>query len=96
MSSFKFPSIFKTPKAHSFNFKPRYYDEDKEMMEERIKKIQAENKSETEKTARIKSNIHTVFQNRRKVSDRKSQLQSNIRLFIIFMILLFLAWWVLK
>jgi len=95
MPSFKFPSIFKTPKAHRFTFKTRYYDEQKEKMEERINRIQSENKNETNETARIKSNIHDVFQYRRKVSDRKSQRQSNIRMVVILMILLFLAWWVL-
>ena len=37
MQAPKFPSFFKTPRIKSFNFKPRYYDERKEALEQ-IKK----------------------------------------------------------
>jgi len=37
MQAPKIPSFFKTPIAKSFSFKPRYYDKQKERMEQLIK-----------------------------------------------------------
>lgn len=41
------PRLFRTPKPKAFEFKPRFYDAEKEAREERFKNIDAEQKGES-------------------------------------------------
>jgi hypothetical protein len=80
----------------AFNFRPRYYDADKEAFEERIRRIESElgaDKSDIEAT---KLRIRQKFQNRRSDSGSASNKASNIRVLVILGILGALAYWILK
>ena len=84
------PSFFKIPKHKDFNFIPRYYDERKEKLQERIKDIELE--------MGIKS-TDAIYQSRiargtmRRYMDKRrtGQKRSNFRLLLILAVLLLLA-----
>lgn len=87
------PSFFRINEPKRFNFMPRYYDEQKEDLEQRIRQIEHEmgvdhGKAYVPKIR--KGQMGNYFRKKRK----KLQKQSNIRLFIII-IILFLASWLL-
>lgn len=85
------PSFFRTPKPKPFNYIPRYYDEQKEDLEERIRTIEREmgvNKGEAYRPTIRRGQMSNYF--RRK--QRRVQKQSNIRLVIIILILLFISY----
>jgi hypothetical protein len=92
----KLPSIFKTQKHRSFNFRPRYYDADKEAFEERIRRIESELDTDKSDVEATKLRIRQKFQNRRSGSGTGSNKASNIRVLVILGILGALAYWILK
>jgi len=85
--------LFHTPKNKQFNFKPRYYDEQKEDLENRINQIKKEmdysERQINEKAyatnikGRIRGNIR---------KSRQANKNSNFRLVIIIAILFLLAY----
>jgi len=85
------PSFFKINKHKQFNFIPRYYDPQKEGLEERIRSIEQEMGAKEGEAYRptIRKGQMTNYFNRKK---RKAQKQSNIRLVIILLILFFIAY----
>ena len=86
------PSFFKTPRHKSFNYTPRYYDERKERMEERIKNAEQElglNKGGYSPT--IKKGSFREYVQRGKAVKH----QSNFRLIVILAALLLLAYLIL-
>ncbi len=80
-------SFFKTPRHQKFNYIPRYYDPQKERLEEILAQARGEGKDETELA---KSRISSSFQ-RRTGSHRSSRsgfvTRSNILLLAIIVIL---------
>ena len=86
------PSFFRTHKPKQFNYIPRYYDEQKEQLEERIRDIEREMCVKDGKayipTIR-KGQMGNYF--RRK--QRKTQQQSTIRLIIIIIILCLISYY---
>lgn len=85
------PSFFRTPKPKPFNYIPRYYDEQKEELEERIRNIEREmgvDKGEGYRPTIRRGQMSNYF--RRK--QRRVQKQSNIRLVIIILILLLISY----
>ena len=85
------PSFFKINKPRRFNFYPRYYDERKEKLQERIKKAEEELgiKSET-------SNIRTLQKGAMRgyfPRTKRVRRTSNIRLIIIIVILLLISYY---
>lgn len=92
----KLPSIFKTQKHRSFNFRPRYYDADKEAFEERIRRIESELSTENSDIEATKLRIRQKFESRRSNSGSASHKASNIRILVILGILGALAYWILK
>lgn len=90
--AFKF---FHLPKNRQFAFKPRYYDEQKEELENRVKKIKRE-LGQTEIPVEGKS-YSTNIKGRMRGNlrrNRDASKQSNIRLLIIVFILSVIAYFV--
>lgn len=86
------PSFFRTQKPKPFNYIPRYYDEQKEQLEERIREVEKEmgvTKGEAYRPTIRKGSMSTYF--RRK--QRKTQQQSTIRLIIIIIILCLISYY---
>jgi hypothetical protein len=87
-------TFFKTPRPKEFNYIPRYYDERKEEMEERKKRIEQElglNKGKD-----YKHGITRGAMTRRMTERRKSNRSSVIRLLVIIAILLILTYYLLS
>jgi hypothetical protein len=89
------PSFFRTYKNRQFDYKPIYYNPEKEELQERIRNIELEMgiKHDNEKGAykpRIdRGSIRGFLNSKRKVKNR----QSNWRLLIIMVFLLLLAYY---
>ena len=85
------PSFFRTPKPKPFNYIPRYYDEQKEDLEERIRNIEVEmgvNKGEAYRPRIRKGQMSNYYRRKQK----RVQKQSNIRLVVIILILLLISY----
>ena len=88
------PRLFKLPKQKGFTYKPLYYDAEKEQREIR--------KREIEKELGLKDIGHYVpnitpgsMRSHSKRTRKKVERTSNIRLIIIIILLLFLAYMIL-
>ena len=79
-------SFFKAPKHQKFKYVPRYYDPQKERLEEIIKNAKGEGSSDTEQ---IKSRISRSFQSRGTSASQRSSInkRSNILLLAIIIVL---------
>ncbi|MBK8502100.1 MAG: hypothetical protein IPL46_07790 [Saprospiraceae bacterium] len=87
-------SFFKAPKHQQFKYVPRYYDPQKERIEEIIKNAKGEGSGDTEL---IKSRISRNFQNRGSSQSSQSYRssitkRSNILLLVILVALFGLAY----
>ncbi|MBD81261.1 MAG: hypothetical protein CL840_20255 [Crocinitomicaceae bacterium] len=89
---FRTPSFIKLPRNKRFNFKPRYYDAQKEELENRIAIIKAEMKEE--ESAKLRSDYdseltrYKMAQQWKMGSTRKTQFnRSNMRVAFIAAIL---------
>ncbi len=83
-------SFFKLPKHKQFNYIPRYYDERKEELNERIKQIELEmgvRNPDKNYVPKIKGQIRNQYY--RNIKERK---QSNLRLIIILIALFLIAY----
>jgi len=87
--------FFYTPKNRQFNFKPRYYDEQKEDLENRIEQIRRElgqndpNNDKKTYSANIKGRMKGTLRR-----SRDTQQKSNIRLILIIIVLSLVAYYV--
>ena len=87
-----FFGLFKRPKHRTFDFIPRYYDKDKEDLENRLKKYDPDLKSNPEL---VKQRIRTGFRSRGRVDSRyrkDSVRKSNMILLGTIFILLLLSY----
>lgn len=84
--------IFHIPKNKKFNYKPRFYDEQKEDLENRIEQIKREmGKSDMPIDETYKPNIKGRFRSTsRRTSEDKQK--SNLRLIFILFLLALLAY----
>lgn len=85
------PSFFRTYRPKEFNYIPRYYDEQKEDLEERIRGIEREmgaKKGDAYRPTIRKGQMSNYFRR----TKRKAQKQSNIRLIVILLILFFISY----
>ena len=81
--------LFKLPNHKRFDFSPRYYDQDKERLETRKAEIaRALKKDYNETNAQRELRIREQFRTRNESYNSSSSLMSNIRLIVIFGILL--------
>lgn len=90
------PSFFRTFKPRSFNYIPRYYDEQKENLQERIRNIEMElgvhdSSIEKEYVPRLRKGS---FRSSYKQTRRKANVTSTVRLLIILAILVAIAYYV--
>lgn len=94
MSKFIF---FRTPKPKGFSYKPLYYDESKERIENLKKQLQATGSSGSEEVDReaLRIQLRNNIQRLRHTKPISSSMQ-NIRLLLILIALLFLFWYLLK
>lgn len=91
MASF-LPNFFPTPKHRQFDIHPRYYDPEKERLDNLKKKYDTQTPEE-EKLAEAKVRIHESFQRSTKPA---KGLLSTRRLLIYLVILMAMLWWILK
>jgi preprotein translocase subunit SecY len=84
-------SFFKAPRHQQFKYVPRYYDPQKERLDEIIKNAKGEGSGDTEL---IKSRISRNFQNRGSSQSYRSSVtkRSNILLLVILIALFVLAY----
>lgn len=85
-----------TPKSKQFNFKPRYYDEQKEELENRVRSIKREmgvedlNDSDKPYVPNIKGQMRGYFK-----KNIEQKRQSTMRLVLIMAVLLTAAYFLL-
>lgn len=91
MASF-LPNMFPSPKHRQFDIHPRYYNPEKERMDN-LKKKYATETPEEERLAEAKVRIRESFQRSQK---QPKGLLSKRRFLIYLVILAALLWWVLK
>jgi (p)ppGpp synthase/HD superfamily hydrolase len=83
-------SFFKTPKPKQFNYIPRYYDQRKEEMEERKKRIAQElglDNNSNNYITNIKGKMRHIYQLKKNESRK-----SNFRILIILIFLMLLLY----
>jgi len=77
----KLPSLVKIPKHKQFDFAPRYYDEQKEELLERVEKIKREYKATNNKEIGYVPNVNFGRVN------KKNKFQFGIQLYLIVFML---------
>lgn len=94
MEAPKLPSLFKTPRHKKFEFKPRYYDEAKERINERREQLKKEGlDNNDDKIGLIKYRINQKFQ---REQYRQSIKQANYRILIVIVIILLVLYYIFK
>ncbi len=98
----RLPSLFKSPSHQQFVYKPRFWNEKKEEIEQRIKEAEARQNGDLDA---IKSSVSKTFKrggggNRNYMADSNYRVQqtrrSNMRLVIIIFALLFACYLLLR
>lgn len=92
----KLPSILKTPKHRSFEFKPRYYNAEKEAFDERIRIAMTQAGHVDQEAEAVKARIRAKYQDRRKIKKGGSSMQQNLRILLIIALLSATFLWILK
>ncbi len=89
------PSFFRTQKPRKFHYIPRYYDPEKEAMQQRIDQVEQELGLRKEKAyvPKIRKGQMQNYFHRKSKSREKS---SNIRILIILAFLLLLAYLIFR
>lgn len=87
-----FISFNKTPKHQRFKYIPRYYDADKEDLEERVRIAKGEAASEELTKARIRSG----FKRKSRAGSTAPNARSGIRLIIITVVLFLITYLILS
>lgn len=91
-------NIFRTYKPRQFNFTPRFYDERKEALQDRIERIKREMGVEGEIETKKKGPYRTMSKGvmyEQMTKRRRAQRKSSLRLLIITAILVALAYYLL-
>lgn len=86
-------SFFKTPRPRRFNFQARYYDENKEEMQERYARIKAEVEGEKEGGSLRRVDFRSQWVKQKKTTNFEKK--SNIRLLFIFILLCAICYYIL-
>jgi hypothetical protein len=92
-----FGLLGKKRKPREFRFKPLYYDPDMEDLRKRVAKLKAERDATEKNPENIKNNIKDMYsrnQSRRQSTPKNNKkfFMSNLRLFLILIILGLLSW----
>ena len=87
-----FIKFFRQPKHQQFNYKPRFYDPDKEDLERRLKKARLEQEQTPEAMkSRIKSGLRSYRPEDGRLR-RRAVVKSNMVVFFIVVFLLLLSY----
>ena len=95
-------SFFKLHKPSVYKYKPIYYDPKKEVQEERKKRMEQANKPAEEQAKGeyepqiLRPGIFREIADKERHSTRRKTRESNIRVIIILLILLAIAYFLLK
>ncbi len=86
--------FFRLSKNKTFDYKPMYYNEEKEELQQRIERAKREAGKSDDGTyvPNIKGQFKPVFDREMR---RSSQRQSNLRLMVIIAVLFGIAYWLL-
>jgi hypothetical protein len=94
-------AFFRLPKTKQFQYKPRYYDERKEELDKRIAQIKSEmgiTDDQPEGNKYFRGDYKTHIKGQMKSYFNKARRQkrtSNVRLLVILLALLALAWYII-
>lgn len=88
------PNFFRTYKNKQFNYMPLYYNQQKEEIEERVRRIESELQGKSTGTYKP-GIIRGSFRHMRSMRKRSSR-DSSFRLILIIMTLLALAYYLIK
>ena len=93
----KLPSFFKISKHKAFEYKPLYYNENKEKMKERYDRIKQELNHSGDYTGysidQFKSKIHERWARN---SYHKTSRTSNIRILVLVLVIVAILWYIFK
>jgi hypothetical protein len=94
MSAPKIPSLFKTPRHKNFEFKPRYYNEAQERINERREQLKREGLAgDSEAIGMIKYRINQKFQRQQY---KQSIKQANSRIIFVIGVILLVLYYIFK
>ncbi len=85
----------KRPKHRKFDYRPRFYDEDKERLEEAVQQYKGEVKAEDKVKARISSGLRQRYRGDEALR-RSSTKKSNMRILYILVILMIVTYLILS
>ncbi len=88
------PKFIKTPKNQKFDYKPRHWDPKKEDLEARLKLAQGDENSAEAVKSRLAGGFRRSF-NAQPSARNQSARRSNILLFAIIVVLVFVAYLIL-
>lgn len=83
--------FFKLPQYNVFEYKPLYYNPDKEALEEQIERVKRD-MGVNDKTKEYRPIIRGHFQRRYNRSKSKAVRRSNIRLLVLVLFLMFISY----
>ncbi len=89
------PRFFKLGKAKQFTYKPLYYNQQKEELQERIKSIEAEFKGKNAANGEYVSRLRKGYLREQTRKNTKGRRVSNVRIVIILVLLLIAAYYYL-
>jgi hypothetical protein len=87
--------LFRLPRNKRFNYQPLYYDPEKEEKQERMRRIESELGIKREVTEGYRTTITRGSMRSYFHKNEKARKQSNFRLVIIILFLLFVAYLIL-
>ncbi len=87
------PSLFKTPRHRQFNYRPLYYNQQKEELQERIRKIEQEMGVKKPDESGYRTGIQRGQMRGHFRDTKRLKKQSNVRLLIILLALFALAYY---
>lgn len=85
----------KKPKHRKFDYLPRYYDEDKERLEQTLNSYKGEARNEQKVKARISSGLRQRYRGNDEYR-RSSNKKSNLRIVYILIVLFFISYMILS
>jgi hypothetical protein len=91
----KIPSLFKTPRYRKFEFRPRYYNPEKEAFEERILKQEKKSEASFNHTEQFQLRLKEHIRSNRKLHKPGQYVRSNSIIMIIIALLSALSYWIL-
>jgi hypothetical protein len=94
MNAPKIPSLFKIPRHKNFEYKPLYYDEAKERINERREQLKKEGlTNDDKKLGLIKYRINQKFQRNQL---QKEVRQANTRIILLIVVILLVLYYIFK